>query len=246
MHYYQHHIGDFIRATSRLTDAQTMAYLRLIWRYYDKQQPLPNDLELLSFQIGSDQETARLILQSYFKLDEKGVWRHSRCDKEIEEYEANQEKRSRAGKASAERKKNASDTPVKRKNNRRSTGVEQVSDSSSTLEQLTINHKPITKNQIKDTPPLPPKGGACRFDEFWEEYPKTDRKVGRAACLNVWLKKKLDDDAEKIMVHLKAIKRSVPWTTGFEPAPLTYLGQHRWMDELPETVKDEWEAAGWK
>lgn len=245
MFYYKHHIGDFIRATSRLTDAQTMAYLRLIWRYYDKQQPLPNDFELLAFQIGSDQETVRLILQSYFKLDDQELWRHSRCDKEIEEYEATQEKKSRAGKASAERKKNTSETSVKRKSNRRSTPVEQVSDSSSTDEQLTINHKPVTNNQIKDIPPLPPKGGACRFDEFWEAYPKTDRKVGMAVCLKAWKKNKLDDDADKIMAHLQAIKKSVPWTTGYEPAPLTYLNQYRWMDGLPEPATDEFGNPSW-
>ena len=224
-----------------------MAYLRLIWRYYDKQQPLVNDLELLAFQIGSDQDTVRLILNSYFKLDEQGFWRNSRCDKEIEDYEANQEKRSRAGKASAERKKNASEASVKRKSNKRSTPVEQVSDSSSTLEQLTINHKPITNNQIKDIPPLPPKGGACRFDEFWELYPKTDRKVAKDACKKTWLNKKLDDDADKIVAHLQAIKRSTPWTTGFEPAPLTYLKQNRWNDDLPQASDEiDWEAAGWK
>ena len=169
MFYYKHHIGDFIRATSRLTDAQTMAYLRLIWRYYDKQQPLPNDFELLAFQIGGDQDTVRLILQSYFKLDDQGLWRHSRCDKEIKEYEANQEKRSRAGKASAERKKNASETSVKRKSNRRSTPVEQVSDSSSADEQLTINHKPITNNQSKKDISVVQKPEDLE-DQVWEDY----------------------------------------------------------------------------
>lgn len=151
MHYYFHHIGDFIRATARLTDAQTMAYLRLLWRYYDKQEPLVDDIEVLAFQIGSDQETVRLILKSYFKFDEKGVWTHSRCDKEIKEYEANQAKKSKAGKASAERKKNASKTRAKRLTNTRSTDDERMSDDSSADVQLTNNQEPVTINHEPHT-----------------------------------------------------------------------------------------------
>jgi len=56
MHYYQHHIGDFIKATARLSDEQSMAYLRLIWMYYDRERPLPDDIEALAFQLGSDRK----------------------------------------------------------------------------------------------------------------------------------------------------------------------------------------------
>jgi len=54
VHYYHHHIGDFVKATARLTDAQSMAYLRLIWMYYDRERPLPDDIEALAFQLGTD------------------------------------------------------------------------------------------------------------------------------------------------------------------------------------------------
>ncbi|MFM2015631.1 MAG: hypothetical protein RIQ51_1121, partial [Bacteroidota bacterium] len=63
MHYYQHHIGDFIKATSRLTDSQAMAYLRLIWMYYDKDGVVKNDPEQIAFQIGSDSQTVTLIIK---------------------------------------------------------------------------------------------------------------------------------------------------------------------------------------
>nr|WP_281719950.1 DUF1376 domain-containing protein [Nitrosomonas nitrosa] len=54
MHYYQHHIGDFLSATSRLKDSQCMAYLRLMWMYYDTEMPLENNPRKLAFQIGAD------------------------------------------------------------------------------------------------------------------------------------------------------------------------------------------------
>jgi len=144
MHYYQHHIGDFIKATARLSDAQTMAYLRLIWMYYDSEKPLKPDTKVLAFQIGSSVEETELLLESFFWLAENG-WHHTRCDQEIAEYRSFLDKKSNAGKASAERRKNM-----------RSTGVEQVLDSSSTDEQLTTNQ--LTNNQSKVAKATPDLG----------------------------------------------------------------------------------------
>ena len=132
MHYYQHHIGDFIKATARLTDGQSMAYLRLLWMYYDTEKPLKPDTKVLAFQIGTTVEEINLLLNSFFWLAESG-WHHTRCDQEIADYRAFLEKKSNAGRASAERRKNNS-----------STCDEQVFNSSSTDVQLTTNHKPLT------------------------------------------------------------------------------------------------------
>lgn len=134
MHYYQHHIGDFIKATARLSDSQAMGYLRLLWMYYDSEKPLNHDVEVLAFQIGATIEDTNLLLKSFFVLRETG-WHQTRCDNEIQEYRKFLDKKSNAGKASAERRKNNS-----------STGVQQVLNSSSTDEQLTTNQQPLTNN----------------------------------------------------------------------------------------------------
>ena len=146
MHYYQHHIGDFIKATARLTDTQSMAYLRLLWMYYDSEKPLKPDIKVLAFQIGATAEETELLLESFFWLAENG-WHHTRCDQEIAEYRSFLDKKSNAGKASAERRKNI-----------RSTGVEQVLDSSATGEQLTTNQQPLTNNQSKVAKATPDLG----------------------------------------------------------------------------------------
>jgi uncharacterized protein YdaU (DUF1376 family) len=134
MHYYQHHIGDFIKATARLSDTQAMGYLRLLWMYYDSEKPLKPEVKVLAFQIGASVEETEMLLESFFWLAENG-WHHTRCDKEIAEYREFLNKKSNAGKASAERRKNKS-----------STGDEQMLNTSLTTEQLTTNHKPITTN----------------------------------------------------------------------------------------------------
>jgi len=107
--------------------------------YYDSEKPLPGDLEVLAFQVGTDTKTVELILLSFFKPDHAGpdmVWTHTRCDKEIDEYRKLIHKKSTAGKASAERRSNSS-----------STGVEQVPNSDATGVQLTNNQEPVTINQ---------------------------------------------------------------------------------------------------
>ena len=146
MHYYQHHIGDFIKATARLSDTQAMAYLRLLWMYYDSEKPLKPDAKVLAFQIGASVEETELLLESFFWLAENG-WHHTRCDQEIAEYRSFLDKKSNAGKASAERRKNS-----------RSTGVEQLLNSSPSDEQLTTNHSPLTSNQSKEAKASPDLG----------------------------------------------------------------------------------------
>jgi len=136
MHYYQHHIGDFIKDTSFLNNEESMVYLKLLWLYYDTEKPLPNDRNLLAIKTDTRDKPILLhdILPLFFTLTEDG-WRHSRCDTEIAKYQEKSEQASRAGRASAERRANARSTDV----------------------QPTINHKPITNNQL-NTNICPPSG----------------------------------------------------------------------------------------
>ena len=100
MHYYPHHIGDFIRETSRLSDAMNMLYLRLIWQYYETEQPLPNRPEMLAMDTGSDADSVKMILERFFTLDEKsGAWRQKRCDEEIAAFYKRAERSHKAAKA---------------------------------------------------------------------------------------------------------------------------------------------------
>ncbi len=182
MHYYQHHIGDFIKATARLTDSQTMAYLRLLWMYYDNEKPLKPDSKLLAFQIGATVEETELLLESFFWLAENG-WHHTRCDQEIQEYHAFLKKKSNAGRASAERRKNSS-----------ATGVEQVLNNSSTDVQLTTNQQPLTNNQTKNKAVVTaaPDGVS---QEVWESFLQ-QRKASRAVVTPTVVKK-IAQEAQK-------------------------------------------------
>ena len=129
MHYYQHHIGDFIRDTSRLTDSQTIAYLRLIWLYYETEKPLENDIPMLAFKIGSDENTVEMLLKCYFNANALH-WHHKRIDSEIEAYKNKSEK---AKKSAESRWKN--------------TNVMRTHNDSNASAMLTSNQEPVTSNQ---------------------------------------------------------------------------------------------------
>ena len=141
MHYYRHHIGDFLKDTGHLSNDQMGVYLRMLWRYYLDEKPLKDDCESIAFAMRSDAKTVSLILQHFFVLQDEG-WRHKRCDKEISDYH---EKKGKAANSANARWSNA---------NAMRTHTERNADAP----VLDANHKPITNNQ-KNTNICPPDGG---------------------------------------------------------------------------------------
>lgn len=168
MHYYQHHIGDFIKDTSFLTNEEIGIYLKLIWLYYDTEKPLPNNLFELGMKTATrdNQVVLEGLLEMFFVLDEQNnCWHHNRCDKEIEHYKQQLTTASKAGKASA----------LKRAMNKNSTSVEQALNERSTEVQPTNNQQPITNNQEKN------KRGSRLSQDFclpveWRDFCVQERK----------------------------------------------------------------------
>jgi uncharacterized protein YdaU (DUF1376 family) len=167
MHYYQHHIGDFIKDTSFLTNEEIGIYLKLIWLYYDSEKPLPNNLFELGMKTGTrdNQEVLEGLLEMFFILDEQNkCWNHTRCDKELEHYKQQLTTASKAGKASA----------LKRAMNKNPTSVEHTLNERSTEVQPTNNQQPLTNNQEKKT--LGKRlASDFSFPKEWEEFCQTER-----------------------------------------------------------------------
>ena len=141
MHYYQHHIGDFIKDTAFLQNDEVGIYIKLLWLYYDTEKPLPDNLFELSMKTNTRDNQAALqgILEMFFDKQD-GHWHHARCDREIAHYRQQIETASKAGKASA----------AKRAANKMSSDDEQEFNDRSTTVQPTNNQQPITNNQIKE------------------------------------------------------------------------------------------------
>jgi len=98
MHYYQHHIGDFIKDTTHLDDHQLATYLRMLWAYYTSESPISSDFEDVAFAMRTDEKTVRLLLRHFF-IESPDGWHHTRCDKEIADYHEKAEKAQKAANA---------------------------------------------------------------------------------------------------------------------------------------------------
>lgn len=163
MNYYQHHIGDFDRATRHLTRIERSVYRDLLDVYYDTEKPLTTDIPALCRKIvarSSEESTAvEQVLNEFFLLTPIG-WYHDRCEEELDVFRKSISQKSTAGKASAaaraekrQRALNGNSTGVERALNGCSTDEQRHSNGTPTnQEPIANNHKPET-NKAKDATP---------------------------------------------------------------------------------------------
>ena len=140
MHYYSHHIGDFIKATARLSDSQAMAYLRILWLYYDKDGIIEHDIEQIAFEVGSDPKTVELIIKTYFKIEGNFIKQY-RCDKEIAGYL----KKSTGGKEGANKRWNNKDSDSLPNGLPNADAMPTQCDPNANQEPITNNQEPVLK-----------------------------------------------------------------------------------------------------
>ena len=150
MHYYQFNIGDYASHTSRLKPIEDLAYRRMLDLYYLNEQPLSLCLSDVAREIGLSEylDEVTYILNKFFIETELG-FAQKRIDLEIKKYKSNHKSKIKAGKASAKARQ------VKASSG--DSHVEQVLNTSTTNDELNINHKPLninhkplTNNQVKD------------------------------------------------------------------------------------------------
>ena len=174
MHYYSHHIGDFQRDTASLSDADTLAYLRLIWMYYDTEQPLPNDPKKLAFRIGSDPDAVQMLLEAFFVL-ENNVWNQKRCDAEIASYRAKSQRARNANEVRWQSKRDLKSDPDKiATNNQEPITIVEAKQPQSRGTRLPADWKP-SDSQIAfckaERPDLHPVATGDRFRDYWIAQP---------------------------------------------------------------------------
>jgi uncharacterized protein YdaU (DUF1376 family) len=206
--WYKFHLGDYITHTTHLSDAEDLAYRRLLDLYYMSEKQIPLNTESVSRKIRIDLDITESVLGEFFERTETGYFNH-RCDAEIAKYQAQCSTNREVGKRGGRPKKTQSDTES----------------------EPIVNPKKIQKeiNTITSVAPT-----TSRFDEFWSTWPSSKRKVAKSTCEAKWLKLKLDNVADQILANVNALKGSEQWTTGYEPAPLTYINQRRWEDGVVE------------
>jgi len=203
MIWYKFHIGDYLTHTVHLSDAEDLAYRRLLDLYYMSEKMIPLNHEAVARKIRLDLDITESVLGEFFERTENGYFNH-RCDAEVIKYQHQVENNRQLGKRGGRPKKTesiAKDNPKK----------------------IQIQNKNINTSS--------------KFDEFWQCWPASKRKVAKSECQKKWAKAGLDSVADAIVSHVNSIKSTEQWTTGFEPAPLTYINQRRWEDDAGTSAK---------
>ena len=202
MIWYKFHIGDYLTHTVHLSDAEDLAYRRLLDLYYMSEKMIPLDLRVVSRKIRLDDDITESVLEEFFERTEEGYF-NNRCATEVARYQAQVATNTRLGSMGGRPKKTDSDT----KGNPKKIQIKK-------------------KNTISSVAPT-----TSRFDEFWNNWPSSKRKVARTACKAKWDRQALDPLTDEINAVVTRLKASEQWLTGFDPAPLTFINQRRWEDD---------------
>jgi uncharacterized protein YdaU (DUF1376 family) len=190
MYYYKFNIADWHLATSHLSLEEEAIYFRLINYYYDTEQPIPEETQTVirRLRLGSYSDTVMVILNEFFELSTDG-WHHKRCDDEIHAYHLKAEKNQIVGKLGG-RPKKIKDLDVAQEK------TQTVSKDNPEI-TLTKNHKPLTKNHIKD---ITPEGVS---ESIFKDYLEV-RKAKKAKWTQTALKG-LQREADKAKMSLQDV-----------------------------------------
>ena len=154
MNYYPFHIGDYISHTSHLSDAEDLAYRRMIDLYYQTEEPF-KDVAWVARRIKSTSEIVKLLLEEFFEFD-SDAWRSKRADEEIAKYRLKADSARNANRIKTE-KKSALITELK---------SELISEPNHIV---TNNQEPITNNQEPNINTITPSGVS---DEVFKDFCK--------------------------------------------------------------------------
>jgi uncharacterized protein YdaU (DUF1376 family) len=201
MIWYKFHIGDYLTHTVHLSDAEDLAYRRLLDLYYMSEKMIPLDHEAVARKIRLDLDITESVLGEFFERTEDGYF-NNRCHAEVLKYQHQVENNRQLGKRGGRPKKTESETESKANDNPK---------------KIQIQKKNINTSS--------------KFDEFWNAWPSSKRKVAKSECQKKWAKAGLDSVAETIIAQVNKLKVTEQWTGGYEPAPLTYINQRRWEDD---------------
>ena len=220
MKWYKFCAVDYQMKTIHLADAEDLAYRRLLDMAYITEKPLPLDTALVSRRIRIDQDIVEQVLNEFFERTEDG-FRNRRVEEEVLAYQSVIERNLANSAKAAEAAARRAAQGVKRRSPRTQdepsgNPVDSQSDPSG------------NQNKNKNINPHTPTGG---FERFWQTWPSSPRKVGKAWCIGYWIKHELEEKADVIIAHVASIKNSTQWQSGYEPAPKTYLNQRRWLDD---------------
>lgn len=239
-------IGAYLADTMAFTTEQHGAYLLLILAYWRERAPLPDDDEALrgiTKLDRADWKRIRPVLARKFRVAD-GVWWHKRVEQEMAAADA--------------RAKKAAEKASKAAQARWQAKPEQATSNAPSMPQALPKKvleecpppspsSPTSKKVSKPSASHPPGGGLPPgFLEFWQAWPKNDRKQDKGKCADLWREKRLIEVADQILADVRAKRGTTKWAEGYIEAPLVYLRNRRWEDGNTEAAEEhlgDWRAS---
>ena len=187
MNYVQFHVGDWDSSTRLLSPMEKGIYIDLLMLYYSLERPIMRSECDRIARAYADEERHALnyVLERFFTLD-GDVYRHHRCDAEIEAVRAKSEKASKSAKARWQKEKQSvkvaqkehlyMQDACKTDANAMRTQCERISERSADA-MLTNNQEPITNIDNPLNPPSQgeaPDGASVKPKRKWQGL-MTDR-----------------------------------------------------------------------
>lgn len=143
MHYYSFNPAAYTLDTAHLSDAEDLAYRRLLDFYYTSEAPIPTETQPVSRRLRLGFEVVESVLHEFFELRETG-WHQRRCDAEIAEYHKKADSARENGRKGGRPKLTAAPTK-KTQAEPRITQPVNLANPAETGSKA--NQEPVTKNQ---------------------------------------------------------------------------------------------------
>lgn len=149
MHYFKFNNPDWHLSTGHLSAEEEGIYLRLIRHYYDTEKPIPLETESVFRRLRLSDLSAKAlsILQEFFVETDKG-FTHIYCNKIIAEYHKKAKTNKVNGKNGGRPSNGKASSVSHKKPSGLSVGTHEEPSRNLNQEPLTINHEPITSNQL--------------------------------------------------------------------------------------------------
>jgi len=147
MHYYEHHIGDFMRDTAHLSALEECFYRRALDFCYLNEKPLPKETQQVMRRLRANNEeemqAVKNMLADFFIETDDG-FHQKRCDEEIARYHARGDSSRENGKKGGR--------PPKRKPNENPSETQSVNlgyeNENLDVTHNNLNQQPLTNNQL--------------------------------------------------------------------------------------------------
>ena len=237
MNFYPFHIGDYISHTSHLSDAEDLAYRRMIDLYFQTEKPF-NDIAWVARKVKATLDVVEILIAEFFVLED-GEWHNKRADKEIAKYRAMQAGGRKGAEVRWAKEKDSppNATPIQTKNQEPLTNNHSIDVAKAPraqrlkLEELPKDWQVFCKTERPD---LNPQAIWNQFKDHWiAQGGQRGAKLDWFATWRNWVRN------QKSVINYTSDKPAQKWDTtlagimskgkelGIEPKPGETEGQYR-------------------